>query len=190
MVKLTPVSCNHCGAPLDVPAKVRFVTCTYCESRLEIHREGSAAFSEVLEAVEANTREIADDVEVIRLNSEIEQLDREWTLEREKYMITGKHGHQHLPSKQGGFVGGIVVIGFGVLWTIVAFVIASSMARSGFGSGPGKAAFLFPCCGVLFVIFGFFAILNNSKKADEYQKAQQAYQARRQALMEKMRRRD
>ncbi len=58
-MRLLSLTCNHCGAPLEVPAKTRFLTCNYCSSRLEVHRSGSAVHTEVLEAIEERTKKIA-----------------------------------------------------------------------------------------------------------------------------------
>jgi hypothetical protein len=78
------VTYNKCGGALDIPAAARFVTCTYCGSRLEVHRSGGAAYTEVLDAIEQRTERIAEDVGHIRFQNELEQLDREWMMRRAK----------------------------------------------------------------------------------------------------------
>ena len=37
-MKLFSLNCNKCGAPLDVPGKVRFLTCQYCSAKLSVQR--------------------------------------------------------------------------------------------------------------------------------------------------------
>ena len=38
--KLLNLSCNHCGAPLQVPEETKYLTCTYCSSRLQVEHSG------------------------------------------------------------------------------------------------------------------------------------------------------
>ena len=73
------VSCNHCGAPLEVAESPRFVTCRHCGSRLKIEHGQGAAYTEVLEELQATQREMADDIETLRLQNELERVDREWS---------------------------------------------------------------------------------------------------------------
>ena len=48
-MELISVSCNHCGAPLEVPPGANYVTCAHCGSRLAVKRTGSAVYTELLE---------------------------------------------------------------------------------------------------------------------------------------------
>src|SRR5688500_10310212 len=113
---VTSVSCNHCGGPLQVPETTRFVTCSYCGMRLEIHRSGNAVYSEVLAAIDQRTAKMTDDLEAIRRQNEIERLDREWQMRRDSLMVSGKNG-PHEPSTIGGIFGLIMgtVIGIAVM---------------------------------------------------------------------------
>ena len=76
------VHCNHCGGPLEVQDTTRFVTCSFCGCGLELFRSGNALYTEVLAAIEQRTRSIAEDVQAIRRQSAVDQLDREWQLRR------------------------------------------------------------------------------------------------------------
>ena len=109
------VTCNHCGAPLAIQPSTRFVTCTHCGSRLEIHRSGAALFTEVLESIDQRTKEIAQDVDVIRRQNEVERLDREWAMRREALMVRTKSGTE-TPSIAGGIIGAVLGVGFGIFW--------------------------------------------------------------------------
>lgn len=64
-MELLSMSCNKCGAPLEVPAGTSFVTCTYCKSSLAIHRTGNAAYTEVLAQIDHKTDQILEHVEAI-----------------------------------------------------------------------------------------------------------------------------
>ena len=81
---LTPVTCNHCGASLQVPPAARFVTCRYCNSQLEIKRNESTITTEVLQQINQNTASMAEDLHAIRRETEIERLDREWNQKRSR----------------------------------------------------------------------------------------------------------
>ena len=56
------LNCNNCGAPLSVPDGVRFLTCSFCQSQLEVVQEGNAAFTKVLEQLQERTEQVATDV--------------------------------------------------------------------------------------------------------------------------------
>ena len=75
-MKILSLTCNHCGAPLEVPAKARFVTCTFCSSRLKITQEGNAAFTELLETLQDTTREIQEDIQTIKNQSFVGGISR------------------------------------------------------------------------------------------------------------------
>lgn len=87
------LTCNQCGASLEVPEETRFLTCTACSSQLEVHRSGSTAYTEVLEAVEP-----------VKVELELEKLDREWMEEIEKH-------HSSIPRlNRRQFVGWIAMV--------------------------------------------------------------------------------
>lgn len=54
-MKVIPLNCNHCGAPLEVAAKAKFVTCGFCNTRLSIQQTGSTYSTEVLEDLKETT---------------------------------------------------------------------------------------------------------------------------------------
>ena len=109
------------------------------------------------------------------INHLVEQLDREWELERENYMITNKYGAKFIPQKWSSVLGGILIVGFGIFWTIMAIAMVSN--------SPFAFAGVFPIFGVLFVIFGLAMSVRSAKKADEYEKAHQRYADRRLELV-------
>src|SRR5579862_4164784 len=97
LTQATTVACNHCGASLPIADNTRFVTCGYCGSQLEIHRSGSSIYTEVLQSIDQRTQRIEQDVEQIKKQNALEQLDRDWMIQREQYMVTSKNGRQDLP---------------------------------------------------------------------------------------------
>ena len=112
----------------------------------------------------------------VRYQNELARIDREWEMEREKYMVTDKYGRRHLPSSGMGI--GMAVVGgvFGTLWTIMAVAITGSAPDV----GPFSIAKLvFPLFGVFFVVLAIWFGLHVHSRAQAYQKAQAAYQDRR-----------
>jgi hypothetical protein len=166
-MKLLSLSCGHCGAPLEVPENTKFVTCTYCSSRLEVLRTGGAAYTEVLEALNERTEKIADDVETLKLESRLDRLDRQWMLERERYMVQDKHGHRRFPSKTGSVIIGVFVIGFAIFW------IAMTMQHGG-------PLVIF---GFLFIVLAIFVLVTNLRKADQYERRRRRYERQRSRIL-------
>lgn len=173
-MKVISLNCNDCGAPLDAPEKAKFITCSFCNSRLAIQRTGSSYSTELLEELRDTTQSLADDVAKIKTRSEIEELDRAWELEREDFMVSGKDGRRSLPTKGGSIVGGVMVACIGIFWTIFT---------SGITAGAPGAARIFPLFGLLFAGFGVVMSFLGYQRADAYERAHREYQDRRQELM-------
>jgi len=127
MPKLLALSCNHCGAPLDVPPRAKYVTCAHCATRLKVMKTENAAYTEILEEVMQKTQEVADDVAVLTLQGELDRIDRSWEKRRENFMISDKHGHKHVPSTFNtvgtGAFGGVIML----IW--VGFSVSSGMPK-------------------------------------------------------------
>ncbi len=82
-MKILPVLCQRCGAPLEVADEtVRFVTCAHCSTPLEIVRDATQSHSRILEEIQAVTAEHSRRLEVIELQNDLERLDRELTERR------------------------------------------------------------------------------------------------------------
>ncbi|QDV84059.1 hypothetical protein [Stieleria sp.] len=177
-MKVISLNCNHCGAPLDVPAKARFATCGFCEAKLAIEHVGNSYSTTVLDELKETTAQIAKDVAEIKSSSEIKELDSRWQQERLSHMVTGKHGHQSLPTKTGAVAGGVMVAVFGLFWTIMATGISGAGSRMG---APGVFR-IFPLFGVLFIAFGVFMAFRIYSRADTYERANQQYLSKRRQL--------
>jgi hypothetical protein len=166
------VSCNKCGAPLEVPDKTRFLTCSHCGSRLEVQRSGGAYFTSVLEEISRNTEKMSSDLEVIRLQNDLERIDREWQMKRQGLMTHNKNGGESEPSIGGAVVGGGIAIVFGVIWMIGAFSM--------------EAPFVFPLFGFVFISIAFWNIVSSVNKSNEYESLKRQYESQRSAFLEKM----
>ena len=78
MTQASSVRCQHCGAALKINDGVRFVTCGYCQSELEIVRDASTVYTEVLTRLQENSDAMAGSIKIIEVQNEIERADREW----------------------------------------------------------------------------------------------------------------
>ena len=168
-ITATTVTCNHCGAPLDIQPATRFVTCAHCGSRLEIHRTGNALYTEVLGAIDQRTKEIAEDVDVIRRQNEVERLDREWQLRREELLVRTKNGGAHKPTVAGGVIGAVIAVAFGIFWMTIT-------------SQQGAPAFL-PIIGGVVILIGLGTGISTIAKASRYDEEQRRYETERARLM-------
>jgi hypothetical protein len=78
VARTVALSCNQCGALLDPPEEVRFVTCLHCNARLQIERTDDTAFTKVLETVsrvEQRVTATAASIRVIEIERELEKID-------------------------------------------------------------------------------------------------------------------
>ena len=148
----------------------------------ELRRNGTISYDEfeiakrmVLEGPQDTAR--PDHLEEIKAQNELAQFDREWELERENYMVAGKYGHKHIPGRFSSALGGFMIVGFGIIWTL--------MAASMTGFGRAGVISLFPLLGVLFVLFGAGMSMMAFVKAGQYQEARERYQRRRRELQNK-----
>ncbi len=77
-VKITKVACQSCGANLEIEESVRFLTCRYCGSRLEVCHQPSAVYTKLLERVERTQRSTERELRLIRLERKLQRLDARW----------------------------------------------------------------------------------------------------------------
>jgi hypothetical protein len=136
-----------------------------------VKRTGGARFTEAIEDLRVQ-------VEKLTRQNELEALDCEWTLEKDSFMVAGKHGHRHLPTKTGSLIGGIVVTVFGLFWTAMALGM-TGFARGVGGGGIGAVFACFPLFGLLFVAAGIGMSVYAYRKAGDYEQAHRRYQQRR-----------
>lgn len=180
---LLSFSCNNCGAALEAPEKTNFITCNYCKSRLAVKCSTSAVYTEVIEEIREKVTDIHEDVEVIRLQNELERIDREWELEKTDYMVRTKAGHLVLPSL--GF-GAVVPGALAIIGGLILLGLFNGTESHSFG-GPPLLFRLFP---LTFVIIGICTIiggLSGKVKHGQYQVALQRYQTRRQQVVVELR---
>ncbi|HET6573820.1 MAG TPA: hypothetical protein VFG68_09480 [Fimbriiglobus sp.] len=162
------VSCNNCGAPLEVGPWTNYVTCGHCGSRLVVKRTGSSLYTEILEEIDRKTDAMARQLAELRYNAELERIDREWEHERQGFLSTDKHGNKHEPNTFVAIFFGVVLIGFGLFFAVTA--------------GSIGAPFFVPLFGLAFSGFGVYILVTGPAKAREFQLAREAYHRRRNSL--------
>ncbi len=145
----------------------------------ELRRKGTLSPEEfeiakrrVLEASQYDTG--ADHLEEIKAQNELAQIDREWGMERENYMVTGKYGRKYIPDKVSSVFEGIFAVGFGI------FLMSMTTSMTGFGGAGVFSAF--PLLGILFILFCVGASFWSFVQAELYEEAQERYQRRREIL--------
>ena len=168
-MKIISLNCNHCGAPLDVPARAKFVTCTFCESKLSIQHTGSTWSTEVLEELQKTTQTLASDVRQLQLRSDLDQLDRDWDKKKQQYFTRNRDGSTSVPSGTAAVIGAIGALGFGIFWVIM--------------TSAGNAPPFFPLFGVLFSGVAIVHMIIGVSKANRYKSAHSRYQRQRRNLM-------
>ena len=114
-------------------------------------------------------RTVEGHLEEIKQQNEVAQLDREWAMERERFMVSGRYGYRYLPSRGMSLLGGLVVSTFGIIWT----VMAASMG----------APVFFPLFGLLFIFAGIGVSAYSFLQANRYEEARLRYQRRRAQLL-------
>jgi hypothetical protein len=110
----------------------------------------------------------------LRRENEVARLDREWEQERRQYLVAGRYGRSYEPTPGMSILSGVLVVGFGVLWTAMT---------AGLMGGPGGGFGFFPLFGVVFIVVGLAVSVASYGKAVRYRQAYEAYQERRQQLL-------
>jgi DNA-directed RNA polymerase subunit RPC12/RpoP len=164
-VKIVSVTCNHCGAPLEIGESTRFTTCGHCGSRLAVHETASARFTELVQ-------EVAGGLETIRLQNELERVDREWGMEQAKLAVPAENGGSSPPSVIGGLFGLIVGGGFSIVWIV-------AVAKMG---GPWFMVLF----GVVFLVGIVLISLRSISNAGQLVQRRARYEGRRAALVRQL----
>ena len=157
--------CIHCGATLRVAGDATHVCCQYCNSELHVLHDGSRATTELVRAMHEG---LSQKLDVLRVQNDLERLDREWNMERENYMVTAKNGNRSVPSTMGSAAIGIFMAIAGIAWTV--FAVSNG--------APGFFAFF----GVVFVAIAVISSIGGFFKASAHDTAEQRYRHSRDRL--------
>ena len=164
-MQVESLSCNKCGAPLDVPATVDFLTCGHCGSRLVVKRTGSAHYTETIEQLSKRAERMEEDIDRLALENDLERLEREWQQEREQYMVRGKDGSLSEPGNALA-----LQIGIGVFSGLLMLIAIGYFAPWGAAAAPLWLIVL------LFVAFTVWSIVDARMKLTRYEAAMREYE--------------
>jgi len=168
VMEIEALSCNNCGALLDVPAVSNFVTCAQCGSRLAVRRERSVHNTETIEQSDKPEEEFGWRRATVDFDRELEKLRREWREERREYWVRSKGGILVEPTT--GYVVSQITWCVGmVALTIIWFIIASP---------SGAPALFFGWIGVIASVIALAIAIYAIRKASKYRAAKEEYQRR------------
>jgi len=169
-MKVHSVLCNHCGAPLDIKPRTRYLSCAYCGTHLTVSRSGNALYTEILEEVQEETRALRRDIDKLKMHQELEDLDTQWKIQRKHYRVKQKDGTYRIPTKYDAMFGGGFMAVFGVIWIFATIQMG--------------APFFFSMFGVPFVAFSLFIGFRGMRQAEDYDKIRKAYEHKRKKIIE------
>jgi len=178
-MEIQSLKCNHCSADLKINPQIKFFNCNFCGSSLTIKNSGGVVFTEVIGEIKENTDSILDNSNTMLLEQQLERVDREWLLEREQYMISGKNGSKSLPS-QGNVPALIVAI---IIILVMWLVFAVSVNSSNFGHRPPVFVYLFPIPVIAILIWN---ISQQTSKGNAHEMAKAKYEDKRRSLLDKI----
>jgi hypothetical protein len=174
--QILSASCNKCGASLELPPGLRFATCQFCGSRLEVRFTGGVVYTEVLDASADGDRQIAHDLQLIKLQNELNRLDQEWNLERERYRIHHIRGQTSLPTSGHvaiSVLGGLVAVAFGIFWIV-------SLSDH---DGPSFMVLF----GVVFIAAAIVMTIYTLMRREQYMTAMDQYEGQRREILDALR---
>jgi hypothetical protein len=152
----------------------------------ELHRSGAltdddfaaakaAVQSAAVARVEAGTDPARqENLEETKLQDDMARLDREWKLERKRYMVMANTGRRYIPKRGLSVIAGVVIVAYTLFGTVMV-----AWATFGFG---GRVR-MFPLLGVLLIFVEIGMCIYYYSKAAKYEVAYQAYQHRRAQLL-------
>jgi hypothetical protein len=159
-MQLETLSCNNCGAPLAVPKSANFVCCNHCGTNLVVRRDSSVSYTEKVDEIHERTGSMVQQLADVRYQQELANIDRQWDLERQKYLVADDDGVRHKPP------------------VVLSIIIGTVFAAIGLGMLL-LPAWPVQLMGLLFLLAGVGAIIQSSSKAAALQRAQAEYQRRR-----------
>jgi hypothetical protein len=160
-MEMVTVSCNSCGAPLKVGAQVRFVTCQFCNSQLEIKRNDSTIFTDQIDRIADHTAQMAQNLEAIKLQNEIEMLDRQAAVG------SAQSGRADASNARGG---GVLGMAFAVFFAFVCFAMAATAGKSG---APGLFALVPVGMGIFALVAAGMGLAKSSEQANRQDEIRQ-----------------
>ncbi len=172
-MKVTKVCCQGCGADLQIDETIRYVTCNYCNARLEIVHDTTVTHSRQLDKIQRTTDHLAGKMKVLELQNDIERLDREWEKFREAVLPRDQTGQLCELHAGPAAVLGILGIALGLI------LFVGTLMNQEFGWSL--------LCLPVFAI-SIWIIKSSSKRAAAYQAQRFRYSSARRSLLHRLER--
>ena len=102
--QLTAVSCNRCGGTLDVGERTSFTTCGFCGTQLRVERSATALATVELDELRDRTDTLERNVQALRSDKRVAQLDRQWDVRRAELSIVNSDNEARLPTLHGALL--------------------------------------------------------------------------------------
>ncbi|MDB6139101.1 MAG: hypothetical protein JWO94_2173 [Verrucomicrobiaceae bacterium] len=185
MTEATSVRCQHCGAALQISDGLRFVTCGYCHTVLQIIRDASTVHTEVMGKIEAHTEAMAGSLKAAGIHDEIARLDREWEVWKQTYLPRSRNGSFIDPKARMVFA----LLACGVICARLAVTgvhLGSGMIKDMDHATPSKEALL----ALVFCIGSCAALiwyaLRSWTRAHNFNRTRDKYENQRNALLRQL----
>ena len=186
-MNLVAVQCNQCGASLRISETTSFVTCEHCRTQLAVQRTDTATFTEAIKALDQKTTQVAADLEVVRLEKQIEMLDREWESKRATLLVGVSVGSNGEPSGIRAKVWMILFATLGVALIVCALVlIVCTLEMEGLHASSFQGLFL-ALLGLLPILAGVLIRRWNADMAEKFKSQRVRYAKERQRLVGELR---
>lgn len=118
---LQKLCCQGCGAILPVEEGIRFLTCNYCQARLEVVRDPATTHTRIIEEIDDRTRRMERKLDAIELRDRLTRLELSWRNYLDQTCTRDPQGNLQMPdSASPVLIGAVSVIGTLVLCSILA----------------------------------------------------------------------
>ena len=81
-MRLIPLTCAQCDAPIRVKEGQRSVVCEHCETQLLIQKSAESIHTEIVEEILRRTNRLAQEVKALKAERNLKSLDRGWRRRR------------------------------------------------------------------------------------------------------------
>ncbi|MDB6080519.1 MAG: hypothetical protein JWO82_4266 [Akkermansiaceae bacterium] len=169
-MKTTRVSCQGCGASLEVHDLARYSTCAYCATQLEVVHETGAMQAQALDILERHNRRLSAELSEYRLREELSLLDKAWKALRQSWLEPDGRGGYYDPALTTAVFSCLLILGGIVLFALTI----QSMAPIAI-AGP------------LMVLGGIWGLIRCAYKGMEHEAMTRQYDHRRSELLERLR---
>lgn len=168
MPETVPLVCQQCGAPIEVDVDQRQCVCAHCGTSNVVIRTVTGVISS---ASASGSESVERQLEAVRLEDELAQIDREWRGHRLKYRFTKDDGSEFTPPTREGVRSACTV----------AIIAGLGIAAIGLITHP-----MLCLVGIPFAAMAFYAYRKGIEMADSYAIAEKGYRLRRGAVLAKL----